>query len=52
MSQTLPQLEEAGDILRAKDDHEMKVIKPIADAEEHQKPEYGVPEPLPYVWSM
>jgi hypothetical protein len=52
MSQILTQLEKADDILLAREDPDMKVIKPIPDGEVHEKPEHGVPELLPYVWSM
>ena len=40
-------------ILMAREESDMKVIKPIPDGEEvPEKPEHDVPEPLPYVWSL
>ncbi|HTN95200.1 MAG TPA: hypothetical protein VMJ33_11515 [Gallionella sp.] len=53
MVQIVTQPKVTGDLMLAKGDHDMKVIKPIqVDEEVHEKPEHDVPEPLPYVWSM
>lgn len=48
----LIQPEQTDHILLAREEHDMKVIEAIPDGEVHEKPEHGVPEPLPYVWSM
>lgn len=52
MSKILTEVEKADDFLLAREDHDMRVINPIPDGEVHQELDHGVPEPLPYVWSM
>lgn len=52
MSQIPAQLEEADHIFMARANHDIEVNKPIPDGEVHEKPEHGVAEALPYVWSM